>query len=172
MKRVKPTGSPSTRAAHTPLAFILIALGAAAAPRPAAAQDAAEKDVVSVVQRFFQGMLARDAAMLESTVADETVLMSAEARDGRTIIHAIPISQFINGVIQRKGEPANERIYSPRVQVDGDLAHVWAFYTLHIGDRFSHCGYDSFQLLRTEAGWKIAAIADSRRTANCEPPGG
>jgi hypothetical protein len=56
--------------------------------------------------------------------------------------------------------------------MDAGTAHVWTFYTLHVGERFSHCGYDSFQLLRSGEGWKIVSVADTRRTDNCEPPGG
>ena len=40
--------------------------------------------------------------------------------------------------------------------IDGDLAVVSGRYTFYVGDKFSHCGKDVFNLLRTEAGWKIA----------------
>lgn len=146
------------------------------APEGLAAQQAmlsAEKqEVVSVVERFFEGMLEGDAAKLRSTVATGAVLWGAAVRDGQTMIRATPIEQFITAVTERQGEPAHERIYTPRVELDDGTAHVWTFYTLHVGERFSHCGYDSFQLLKTLEGWKIVSVADTRRTENCEPPGG
>jgi hypothetical protein len=51
--------------------------------------------------------------------------------------------------------------------VDGNLAMVWAYYEFDTGDKFSHCGVDSFQLGRTDAGWKILLLADSRRRPGC-----
>jgi hypothetical protein len=155
----------------------MILFAATVAPASLAAQgsttlSAQEREVVAVIERFFQGMLERDADMLRSTVAPSAVLVGVATRDGATTVRATPIEQFITGVTQRAGEPANERIYSPRVEIDAGMAHVWTFYTLHVGDRFSHCGYDSFQMLRMDDGWKIVSIADTRRTDNCEPPGG
>jgi predicted metal-dependent phosphoesterase TrpH len=45
---------------------------------------------------------------------------------------------------------------------------VWTAYDFHVNSRFSHCGYDSFQLTRTAAGWKIIAIADTQRREGCK----
>jgi hypothetical protein len=127
---------------------------------------------VAVVERFFEGMLKRDADMLRSTVHPTAILASAAVRNGTTTITATPIDRFITSIATGQGESANERIFAPRVQIDGNLANVWTFYTLHVGERFIHCGYDSFQMLKADDGWKIVHIADTRRTENCEPPGG
>jgi hypothetical protein len=64
----------------------------------------------------------------------------------------------------------DEKVFTPIVQIDGDLASVWTFYTLHIGEQFSHCGIDAFMLLRVAGQWKIVSLADTRRQENCEPP--
>jgi hypothetical protein len=64
----------------------------------------------------------------------------------------------------------DERLFHPEVRVEGGLATVWTYYELWVGDQFSHCGYDAFQLARAADGWKIVAIADNRRSDGCEPP--
>ena len=51
--------------------------------------------------------------------------------------------------------------------MDGNLANVWVYYEFYAGDKFSHCGVDNFQLGRTDAGWKIILLADSRRRQGC-----
>jgi len=160
-------------ASRTALLAGLVTLASLAwAPSAASAQTDAEREVVSVVERFFQGMLERDSAMIRSTVAPNARLSGAAMRNGTTVFSATSMDQFITAVTTRQGEPANERIYAPQVQIDANLAHVWTFYTLHVGDRFSHCGIDSFQLLKGDDGWKIVNVADTRRTENCDPPGG
>jgi len=45
------------------------------------------------------------------------------------------------------------------------LATPRAFYP---GPKFSHCGYDSFQLVKLAGGWKIAHIIDTRRKEKCK----
>jgi hypothetical protein len=60
-----------------------------------------------------------------------------------------------------------ERTWNHEVRVDDALAHVWTPYTFHLNERFSHCGYDSFQLARTETGWVVIAVADSQRRDRC-----
>ena len=51
----------------------------------------------------------------------------------------------------------------------GSVAVLWADYDFHLNGKFSHCGIDSFTLLKTTAGWKIAAVADTRETTGCAP---
>jgi hypothetical protein len=54
------------------------------------------------------------------------------------------------------------------VHVDGPLAVVWTDYAFFAGQKFSHCGVDAFQLARTPAGWRIVALADTRKTEGCD----
>ena len=42
--------------------------------------------------------------------------------------------------------------------------------SFYVGDDMSHCGEDAFQLARTNVGWKIIAIADTRRNEECQAP--
>ena len=135
-------------------------------------QESEERAVVAVIETFFRGMEQRDTALMRSTVDASARLVGASVRDGVTTIRATPMEQFITSIgRQAGGAAAIERIYAPEVKIDGSLAQVWTFYTLHIGERFSHCGYDAFHLLRTEQGWKIVNVADTRRTERCEPLG-
>jgi len=141
-------------------------------PGEVRAQESQEQAVVAVIERFFQGMEQRDTALMRSTVAASARLVGASVRDGVTTIRATAMEEFITSIGRQSGGPAAmERIYAPEVKIDGSLAQVWTFYTLHIGERFSHCGYDAFHLVRTEQGWKIVNVADTRRTDRCEPPG-
>ena len=53
----------------------------------------------------------------------------------------------------------DERIHDPLVRVDGDLAVVWAPYTLSINGKTHHRGTDLFNLVRIEGRWMISALA-------------
>jgi hypothetical protein len=62
-----------------------------------------------------------------------------------------------------------ERIWNPKVLQHGAAAVVWADYDFHLNGTFSHCGIDSFSLLKTNTGWKIASITDTREKSGCSP---
>ena len=49
-----------------------------------------------------------------------------------------------------------ERIWNAEVRVNGLIATVTAPYDFWIDGKFSHCGVDSFDFIKTGDGWKIA----------------
>jgi hypothetical protein len=155
----------------TIVAIAAAALVIAGTARGAAAQGAAEKEVVAVVEKTFTAMLARDTTAMKALFDPNARLVSGVTRDGVTTVSYTPMADFIAGVGRGTGPGANERIYAPEVRIDGNLASVWTFFTLHVGERFIHCGVDAFHLIRGEQGWKIVGVADTRRTENCDPPG-
>lgn len=40
-------------------------------------------------------------------------------------------------------------------------------FEFYIGDKFSHCGVNSFQLVKKDGDWKIFFIVDTSRQSNC-----
>jgi hypothetical protein len=158
---------------RTILSSAALGLALAAAAAPAHGQQADEQAVIAAVQRLFDAMRARDTAAMRSVLTAEARLVGQVTREGRTSIQVTPVSQFVTAIASIS-DPAEliERVYEPKVDIDGDLASYWAFYTLHLGDRFIHCGVDAAHLFRTADGWKIASLADTRRTTSCDPPAG
>jgi hypothetical protein len=79
----------------------------------------------------------------------------------------------IDGIIERTGKgtgPGNdERIETPKVQIDEQLASLWAYFTLtRPGDtRIDVCGVNMFLLRKGPDGWKIFQIAATSRTEGC-----
>lgn len=137
----------------------------AAAAAPAAAQASADEQAVrEVVSTLFEAMAARDTATMASLFAEDA-RFAGVARDG-TLRYTTP-AEFIASVGGSSGPALNETLYDIEVRVDGPLAVVWTYYTFHLGDEFSHCGYDAFQMLKLQDEWKIVHLADSRRREGC-----
>lgn len=63
----------------------------------------------------------------------------------------------------------NEKIFSSSIQVDGHLATVWMDYEFYSDTEFSHCGKNVFTFVKTNTGWRIAHLADTRRREQCPP---
>jgi hypothetical protein len=53
------------------------------------------------------------------------------------------------------GQAFVERMWSPRVAIDGPIASVWAPYDFYRDGEFSHCGVDAFHLIETDGEWLV-----------------
>jgi hypothetical protein len=154
------------------LSFVMVVvLLMSIAPPSVARAQSAERDVIAVVQKLFDGMRTRDTAAVRSVFDPMARLLGLANREGQRVVQATTVDQFVNIVARSApGSVLHERIYDPEVRVDDDLAQVWTYYTFHRDTTFSHCGYDAFQLARTTAGWKITQLADTRRQQGCRTP--
>ena len=66
-------------------------------------------------------------------------------------------------------EAFRERIWNAQVTVQGDIAQVWAPYDFHLDGKLSHCGIDSFSMVRTAEGWRVAGVSYTVRKVGCAP---
>jgi ketosteroid isomerase-like protein len=134
---------------------------------PLAAQKA-EDEVLKTVKSLFDGMRAKDTALMRSLFHADARLMSAGSREGVPRISVDALAGWLQSVGGSKEVP-DERIRDTEVRVDGNLAMVWTPYDFFVGSRHSHCGVDLFILGKTADGWKILDVADTRRREGCKP---
>ncbi len=144
--------------------------------RGALAQDPERGKVLATVQKVFDAMRTRDTVLLTQAFDSTARLVGVTNRGGAPGVSLTAPSQFGAAIVRAPaGDVWNERIFDPEVRIDGNVAHVWAYYTFHRNAAFSHCGVDAFTLLRVGTTWKITQLADSRRTEGCthtEAPAG
>ncbi|ALJ01411.1 hypothetical protein DC20_12090 [Rufibacter tibetensis] len=137
--------------------------------KKAAPAVADAKAVEAAVVRLFDGMRAGDSTMARSVLAANARLLSVGAgKDGIVMPRETPINKFVEMIGQNHPQALDERIWNVKVNVDGDLATLWCDYAFYVGDTFSHCGADAFQLYRSPQGWKIFVISDTRRKEGCD----
>jgi hypothetical protein len=148
--------------------LILVAAVMALAPSAAMAQGD-QAAIVAVVKKVFDGMRARDTAAMRAQFAPHARLLGVESKNGAPSVESLDPSIWLEGIAKGAGKPAyDERIFDPVVEVDANIAHLWAYYEFWLGPKLSHCGYDSFFLVKLGDAWKVAQVADSRRT-DCKP---
>ena len=144
------------------------ATGAAAT----ATGGAAEREVVATVDRMFAAMRTRDTAALRALLAPDLVIVSARVVDTGTVVRRQRAADFLRSVATCRDE-LRERMWDPEVRVDGGIATLWAPYDFHVGERFSHCGHDAFQLARAGGpggAWVVTALTYTVRPAPCAQP--
>ncbi len=147
---------------------ILILLTALVLGANAYAQSTENTAIKQTINTLFEGMRKGDSTMVHGTFANGMVLQSiAEKADGSTTLVSEPAEDFLKAIGTPHKEVFDERITITDIKVDGALASVWAPYKFYMGNKFSHCGVDVFQLMKIAAGWKIIYIVDTRRKDDC-----
>lgn len=137
-------------------------------PSLAGGQSANEQEVLKPIRQLFDGMRKADTAMVRAAFHPEVSFMSTGVRNGVTVVRKESLDNFVKLIGTPRPDMLDERVWNEKVLIDGPLASAWMDYALFIGSRFSHCGVDAFQLANTADGWKIIAIADTRRTEGCK----
>ncbi len=134
-----------------------------------AANEAESKEIMKVIKQLFDGMRTSDTTLMRQTFhPDATTKRVIIDRAGESILVHTTVQQMLNGVATPHIVMYDERILSSEVRIDANLATVWAEYEFWNGTKFSHCGFDAFQLIKTEKGWKIFFLADTMRMSGCK----
>jgi hypothetical protein len=124
----------------------------------------AEDSVKAVIIKMFAAMKDSDAAGLQACFADSAILQTIT---GSGAIRNEDIRRFVTQISSLPKNAADERISFDVVKADGALAMAWTPYKFYYNGNFSHCGVNSFQLVRMQGVWKIQYIIDTRRKTNC-----
>ncbi len=135
----------------------------APADRPVALVANTREEVEAAVRRLFDGMRAGDSTAVRAAFHPEARLFTV-VRDGEG--HRLvetPVDEFVVAVGAPHEEAWDERVDDVEVRIDDGLATAWMGYRFFLGERGLHCGVNSFQLVRTAAGWQAISIVDTRR---------
>jgi hypothetical protein len=130
--------------------------------------QSADDSVRSAVNQLFTAMKNADSALLVSSFADSAILQTIVDKNGEVEVKTEAVSDFATQVAKMEKNILDERIQFDVVRIDGALAMVWAPYQFYYKGKFSHCGADSFQLVRINGKWKIQYLIDTRRRQGCE----
>ena len=149
--------------------FLLLIIVSVASSFISKAQTA-EDSIKLTINKLFDGMKAGDAAMIKAAFADSAILQSVgmDRKTGKLHIENEVVNDFAEFVSKQSKGSADERIIFDVIKIDGALAMVWAPYKFYFNGVFSHCGVDSFQLVRVGNEWKIQYLIDTRRKKGCE----
>ena len=128
----------------------------------------AEDSVKATINKLFTGMKSADAGMIRSAFADSAILQTiTRNKEGATVIRNEAVDGFAKAVSGMPKNAADERISFEMIRIDGHLASVWTPYQFYYEGKFSHCGVNSFQLVKLGGEWKIQFLIDTRRRQGC-----
>lgn len=128
----------------------------------------AEDSVKAVVNKMFDAMRVSDGAMFQAVFGDSAVLQTINKnKAGKTVITTESIKEFATSIGTAPKGALDERISFETIKIDGPLASVWTPYSFYYNGKLSHCGVNSFQLVRIDGVWKLQYIIDTKRQVDC-----
>ena len=123
--------------------------------------------ILETVQKFFDSIEFRDRQLLESILVPNSLNISArELDDGEAQFNVMSYDEVVSA-LTRPGRNAKERSWDETVLIQGNIAVVWTPYDSHVDGVFSHCGIDSFQLIKQDGQWLISNSSWTLETENC-----
>ena len=148
------------------LMFMAIAAPAVAQTPPVKDDDKAA--VIAAMQKFFDTMASRDVEGARSVLMADGKLFAVRDQNGEPTARASSLQDYLDGLGKRKQE-YRERMWNPEVRIHGPIAALWTPYDFWVDGKFSHCGVDAFDLIKTPEGWKISGGVYTVERTGCAP---
>jgi hypothetical protein len=153
---------------RTCVLLMVMAISAPAAAQPVPAREDDKAAVIAAVQKFFDTMASRDVEGARSVLMTDGKLFAVRDQNGQPTARASSLQEYLDGLGKRT-QDYRERMWSPEVRIHGPLATLWTAYDFWVDGKFSHCGVDAFELIKTADGWKISGGAYTVERTGCAP---
>ena len=129
--------------------------------------ESTEGAVMAPITALLDALNAHDGnAILAVTLPEGAITSARTNADGTHSRKTLRRTEFA-AILKPDGDRVVETLGTPAIEIDEDVAMVWAPYTVTINGKLSHCGYDHFDLVRAGGAWKILNITYSHRTTGC-----
>ncbi len=122
------------------------------------------KNASEIPDKLFAAMKAKSFADIRALFTPEGQLVAIDKpRDGKGIskTRVFTAESFAKAISEAKGADFIEKMPNKDARITGDLAIVTGRYTFYVGEKLSHCGTNTFNLVRAETGWLIANAAST-----------
>jgi hypothetical protein len=121
------------------------------------------QSVVHLIEEMFGALARGDTAAMRAAFLPEGRVVQTGIRNGIPAARVNSLDEFLHSIGTAAPHKLEEKIFSPSVQIEDNLAVVWARYEFLVDGKSSHCGVDSYQAVRTPEGWKLLHIVDTQK---------
>jgi hypothetical protein len=134
-----------------------------AAPVPPPDFESAE--VLRPIHSLFAAFEAGDSAAMLRQVYSAGRVTTTGTRASGSGLRQMSWAEFAGRI--KPDARFTETITNPAIEIDGDIAMVWAPFVVRVDGKVSNCGYDLFDLVRENGLWKVMNLTFSSRITNC-----
>jgi hypothetical protein len=129
-----------------------------------------QKRAKGLIENFFEAFHAKDSSELKSFAHPEIKMQSvAIDAEGNTTLSTEEYSAFIKSIASiPKSTKFEEKLHGFEIKMNGMIANVSTPYSFYVNDELSHCGVNTFQLMKSNDEWKIIYLVDTRSKSGCK----
>lgn len=125
------------------------------------AQNSAE----STVDAFFEALNTKNVAQVKRLCVSDINLVSLSTSGDARKVTTQALEDFLSSLAKMPETlKINEVITKSKSRDNDHIAQFWLEYEFYINKKLSHTGVNSISLIKTNDGWKISAISDTRHT--------
>lgn len=124
------------------------------------AQNTSEKEIIKPIESLFNAMKSADSLGVKNAFSGSAIMQTFGKNQE---IRTDKVEDFAKQVGASQAGDLDEKFTISKILVDGNMASVWVPYQFYYKGNFSHCGVNSFQLVKINDEWKIQYIIDTRR---------
>ena len=124
-----------------------------------------EQAVLATVNALLGSFNAGDSGAMLRLVYPDGRVTATGARGNGSGLRQQSWAEFSHLITA--GAAFDEKITDPAIEVDGDVAMVWAPYVVRVHGAINNCGFDHFDLVRDQGAWKVMNVTFSSRTTGC-----
>lgn len=129
--------------------------------------DIDKTNILETVNKFFKVLETGDIELAKSILMNNGSNFSIREEGESFSIRFTNYKTLIESLPKTKGK-YREVINDPKVLIHKNMAVVWAEYKFYINKKFSHCGMDSFSLIKDGDQWKIVSIIYTVEKTGCD----
>ncbi len=124
-----------------------------------------DKAIIKSIEVLFEGMQKSDTLLLNTVLDKDISFKSVNLLSSIPQLTAHTRTDFYKTLAQMKTMNLDwkEELLGYEIQRDKELAQVWTPYIFYINGEKSHCGANSFHLVKQRGIWVIHSVFDSRR---------
>lgn len=124
-----------------------------------------EQAALQVIDGFFSALESKEEGALAELMYPGSLNISAARQGSNITLTARSYSELLERFAD--GPPIIERYWDHTLLVQSGIAVFWAPYDLYVGDSFSHCGVDSFQLVKENGRWWLTNLSWTIEREDC-----
>ena len=143
------------------LICMLLTLCASSFFTPAHAQN---KEAMQPIAQLFDAMREHNG---EKLLAQFTINATLERVTKDNKIKQSDLKDF-SRIVSSATKYLDEQLLDVKIHVSHNLASAWTPFAFYVNGKLSHCGINSFQLVKQATQWKIQYLIDNVYTGDCK----
>ncbi|MEW6990951.1 hypothetical protein AADZ91_09715 [Colwelliaceae bacterium 6441] len=119
--------------------------------------------VMTPINNMFDAMREHNGSKLLQQFTQDAILERATKTNE---VKQSDLTKFAE-LIAKSSKSLDEQLFNVTIQQSGNLASAWTPFAFYLDGKLSHCGVNSFQLIKQNDQWKIRYLMDNAYQGDC-----